>query len=182
MAALVFDTSVLSAFARARRLELLDLLTAGHRRVTTRAVIDELERGCPDHPELRDALAAPWIEEVPVETPGELRFFAEYSRRLVAGERNIGEASVLAWAEAHQAIAIVDDQAAVQCGRERGVEVRRTLALVARGVKRGVMEAAGACKLVDELVQTGGARFPCSGEGFVGYARREGLLGESEKD
>ena len=34
-------------------------------------------------------------------------------RRLVAGGRNVGESSVLAWAQVHGATAVVDDQDAV---------------------------------------------------------------------
>jgi len=53
MPVLVFD----SAFARARRLALLDELTAVDERVTTRAVLEEIRVGLPQHPEeLQDVL------------------------------------------------------------------------------------------------------------------------------
>ena len=42
---LVFDSSVLSCFARAGRLELLHQIAAERRRVVTRDVVVELEEG-----------------------------------------------------------------------------------------------------------------------------------------
>jgi predicted nucleic acid-binding protein len=179
MATLVFDSSPLSCFARSGRLVLLERLTTGYERVTTRAVINELEQGCADFPPLQDALTLPWIKPVPVDGLDELRLFAEYSRRLVAGERNVGEASVLAWAEANAGIALIDDQAAVQVGRERGVEVKRTLAIIARGVRVRLLSRGDAAVLVDDLVRVG-ARFPCTGGEFVAWATAVGLLGGDE--
>lgn len=60
----------------------------------------------------------------------ELYLFGQYMNRLGNLERNAGEASVLAWAEAHSAAAYVDDQVACNVGRGRGVRVHRTLQLV----------------------------------------------------
>jgi predicted nucleic acid-binding protein len=176
MTALALDSSPLSCFARCGRLPLLADLTQGYERVTTKAVINEIEQGCADHPRLQDALSLPWIELVRMDGLDELRLFAEYSRRLVVGVRNVGEASVLAWAEAHGGIALIDDQAAVSCGRERNVKVERTLAIVAKGVRLKLLSRGDAASLVDDLVRAG-ARFPCTGEQFVGWATDKGLLG-----
>jgi predicted nucleic acid-binding protein len=117
------------------------------------------------------------MKVVPVDGLDELRLFAEYSRRLVVRDRNVGEASVLAWAEAHGGIALIDDQVAVQHGRERGVEVRRTLAVIVRGIKRSLVAPADAAKLVNDLVRAG-ARFPCTGERFLEWASEQGLFGK----
>jgi predicted nucleic acid-binding protein len=117
---IVFDTTPLSHFARARRLATLEAITAGHRRITTEAVRDELQDATALHPELAGVLELPWLEVVSTSTLGELRVFAEYARRLGAGPRNVGEASVLAWAEVNAAVAITDDQAAKNHGRQRG--------------------------------------------------------------
>jgi predicted nucleic acid-binding protein len=181
MVALVFDSSALSCFARASRLPLLDDLSAGFDRVTTRAVMGELEQGSSIHPQLADVADLSWLRIVPLDTLAELRLFAEYSRRLAAGARNVGEASVLAWAEAHDAIAIVDDQAAVQCGKARGVQVKRSLAFVAEGVATGVLSREEAGAVVDELAR-GGARFPCSGADFLAWASEKGLLAPGSGD
>lgn len=175
MAILVFDSAPLSCFARAKRLELLEQLTHGDERVTTRAVLDELREGVREHAELQDVLELAWLRVEPVDGLEELRLFAEYARRLGASKHNIGEASVLSWAEAHAAAAFTDDETAVQIGRGRGVDVKRTLALVARGIKRGLLSDAAAQSLTDELLRAG-ARFPFRPGEFVAWARARGLL------
>lgn len=175
MATLVFDSAPLSCFARAEELVLLEQLTSGHERVTTRAVLAELDAGAHDHPLLKTIHALNWLRVEPVDDLPELRCFTEYVRRLGAGAHNIGEATVLAWAEVHAATAFTDDEAAVQIGRGRGVEVRRTLALVAHGVKRGLLTEQRAQNLADDLVAAG-ARFPFKPGAFVPWAKGQGLL------
>jgi predicted nucleic acid-binding protein len=172
---LVLNSSPLSCFARADRLLLLEQLTVGYDRVTVKAVLGELEDGSRTYPALRSVSRLPWLRVEPADDLSELRLFAEYSRRLVSGRHNVGEASVLAWAEAHGAIAVLDDQAGVQMGRERGVEVRRTLALIARGIRDGILSESGAAGLVDDLIR-GGARFPTTAAGFIGWIRDHGLV------
>lgn len=176
MAVLVFDSAPLCCFARAGALATLERLTAGDERVTTQAVLDELRRGVPQHPELGEVLDLPWLLPVGVDSLAELRCFAAYANRLGAGGRDIGEASVLAWAEVHGAIAFTDDQAAVQVGRERGVEVKRTLALIARAVRLSILTEPEAEQLVDALIRAG-ARFPLESAAFLVWARDQGLLG-----
>lgn len=153
---------------------MLDRLTAGNERVTTRAVIDEIRNGVSAFPELQDVLDLIWLKVESADSLDELRFFAKYSRRLGSDSHDIGEASVLAWAEAHGAIAFTDDEAAVPAARDEGVEVRRTLALVARGIKHGVLTDEEGDRLVDELLRAGG-RFPFGAGEFVRWARETGL-------
>jgi predicted nucleic acid-binding protein len=86
-------------------------------------------------------------------------------------ERNAGEASVLAWAERHSAIAYVDDQVACNVGRGRGVRVQRTLHLIISSVRSGVLTESRAQLLVASLVDTD-ARFPQQArEDLFGWAR-----------
>lgn len=177
MPTLVFDNAPLSAFARARELPLLELLTAGNDRVTTAEVVLELESGLRDHPELREVLELPWLRVERLTEEVEIVLFAEYARRLGSGAHDVGEASVLAWAEAHGAIAFTDDEAAVQIGKERRVPVKRTLALMARGVRRGDVSEATAMRAADEMIATG-ARFPFGPGAFARWAREQGLLGD----
>jgi predicted nucleic acid-binding protein len=171
----VFDNAPLSCFARAMRLPELDRLTAGNERVTTRAVIDEIRNGVAAFPELQEVLDLAWLRVEAVDGLDELRLFAKYARRLGSDVHDIGEASVLAWAEANGAIAFTDDEAAVQAGRDEGVEVRRTLAVVARGIKHGVLSDVEADRLVDDLLRAGG-RFPFSAGEFVRWARDNSLV------
>jgi len=181
MPVLVFDTSPLSCFTRADRLGLLKQLTDGFERVTTTAVMDEISNGCALYPVLEQALSLSWMKVVPVDGLDELVAFAEYSSRLVVGNHNVGEASVLAWAEVNGGIAVMDDQTAVSCGRERGVDVKRTLALIARGVRKGILQSSESSGLVDDLIRAG-ARYPCTGSEFMQWASENGLLISSTPD
>lgn len=175
MGTLVFDAAPLSAFARAGRLELLDRLCGTDDRVTTPEVIAELRAGLDLYPALQHAIDLSWLRVEPLAELVELRLFAVYAARFGSGERDVGEASVLAWAEAHGAIAITDDAVAVQVARERGVEVRRTLALVARAVREASVSEPEADALVDALLAAG-ARFPFASGQFLEWARARHLL------
>ncbi len=159
MAALVFDASPLSHFARAGRLETLERLTAGDACHVTRAVMAELDAGVAAYPRLGEVLAAAWLRVVAVDEPRELNVFAAYARSLVVGERNLGEASTLAWAEVHGALAVVDDLAARKLAHARGVSVRGSIGLVMQGVKSQVIGVADGRAILQELHKAG-ARLP----------------------
>ncbi len=176
MATLGFDSSVLSPFARARRLETLEQLTNGHHRVVTRAVLEELDHGIPKHPLLAVVRSLPWLEIVSVDAFEELVAFSDFVRVLGAGRRNIGEASILAWALNRGGVALIDDQSAVNAGKDKDIEVRRSLGLVCDGLHKKTITIEAARTLVDELVNLGGARFPCDGAAFEAWAEANGLL------
>lgn len=84
--ALGLDSSVLSAFARAGRLDVLDRLTAGRRRVVTEAILVELDRGCAEYSSLADVRALPWLEVVTADSPHEAP--TEW-KKLPSGQRRI---------------------------------------------------------------------------------------------
>ncbi len=172
---IAFDNTPLSQFARADRLFDLEAITAGDRRVTTEAVRDELKDGVQQHPAIEQVLTLPWLEIVSASSLQELRAFSEYARRLGAGARNVGEASVLAWTEVNGGIAILDERAGTNQGRERGVEVHGTLWLVCLGYRSGRLDKSAATLLVDAL-RDAEAWFPCDGVTFFKWAEREGLL------
>jgi predicted nucleic acid-binding protein len=174
--ALIFNTSPLSHFALAGRLAMLDRLTAAYRRVVPQAVLDELQAGELAHPPLADVLNADWLEVVAGDGLAELRAFAYYVQVLGAGLRDIGEASVLAWAEVNGGIAVIDERAGRQAAQARGVVVHGTLWLIANGLNVGELLLPEAERLVDQL-RTTGARLPCSGAQFFEWAKTQGLLG-----
>jgi predicted nucleic acid-binding protein len=171
-----FDSSVLSAFARAKRLDVLEHLTSGHRRVVTRAVLGELDRGRTVYPALTDVESRPWLELTSVDSLEELIAFNQYVRVLGESSRNIGEASILAWAEITSNTAVIDDNDAVSAARARHVSVRRSLGLMADGLHRRILTSEQARSVIDDLILIGGARFPCDGAGFEAWAERNGLL------
>lgn len=141
----------------------------------TQAVREEIERGVWKHAELRGILEAGWIDVVHVDGLDELVAVAEYMRRLGSGERDMGEATVLAWAEVHGAIALIDEQVGRRHGKERDVEVHGTLWLISRGVRVGKLTDAQASEIVQRLSDAD-ASFPCDGRTFIAWARQEGLL------
>jgi predicted nucleic acid-binding protein len=140
----------------------------------TAAVADEL-RNAAGHPEVAGADLG-WLEEVRVDGLEVLRVFAAYSSVLGSGERDVGEAATLAWAEANGAIAVVDEAAGRRGAQKRGVEVHGTLWLVAGAVRAGELTEDHAVELVDALRASGGAWLPCDGRGFLAWAREQGLL------
>jgi predicted nucleic acid-binding protein len=165
----------LSHFARAAVLDTLEELTRHCDRHITQAVSDEIARGATIHDKLSVVAKASWLKVVRVDGLAELSAFADFARVLGSGERDVGEASTLAWAHVHNAIAIVDERAGTRRGRERGVEVHGTLWLIAEGRRRDLLTDSGCEQLVDALSDTE-AWFPCRGAEFIAWARAEGLL------
>lgn len=173
---LVLNASPLNCFARSGALPLLDRVTTGHRRIVPQAVLDELRAGEGEYPLLADIRNVEWLEVVPVDSLDELRAFVSYTRRLGSGKRDVGEANVLAWAEVHEGVAILDDRVAKKVAQERQVSCHGTLWLVINAFRQELIDQPGAERLVDRLRHDGGARFPTDGTGLFGWARERGLL------
>jgi predicted nucleic acid-binding protein len=168
---LVFDSSPLNHFARADELETLRDLVKDFECVTTKAVLGELRKGIVRHPTIRDAIDLDWITTVPCDELEELYLFGHYMNRLGNLERNAGEASVLAWAEAHSAAAYIDDQVACNIGRGRGVRVHRTLQLVIAAFRASILNETTTQELIRSLADAD-ARFPqAAREDLFGWAR-----------
>lgn len=144
--------------------------------MVTRAVQDEIWLGRADYPLLADVNGLPWLRPVSADSLEELRVFNQYVRALGSDTRNIGEASILAWAEVTANVALIDDQTAVNVAKARGVTVRRTLSLIANALHARRLDLREAQTLVDDLVGAGVARFPCDGVTFAEWAERNGLI------
>lgn len=156
---LILDTSPLVHFARAGELGALAQLLKDFDCVTTRAVRDETRRGVENYPRIREACELDWIRTVATDDLETLYRFSQYMKHLGNSDRNAGEASVLAWAEINSAVAYVDDQAACNIGRKRGVRVYRTLHLVINAFRSGILGEPEAQRLVRNLADSD-ARFP----------------------
>ena len=172
--ALVFDSSPLNYFCRAGCLDVLEQLTRGSPRFVTRAVRAEIEKGVARYPELQQVLDAQWLGLVG-EDPAVLQKFAEFSRQIGRSGKNVGEASVLAWAAVHQATAVIDDQAGYKLAKRHGIAVIRSLTLLAHAVRDGSLSEVGAETLVD-LLRDSEAYFPTSGSDFIAWAHDQGFL------
>lgn len=176
MVTLVFDTSPLNAFARARELDTLRDLTEGHRCCTTEPVLEEIDAGVRTYPELALIREFSWLQGVRCDGLEELIAFAHIHQRFGRSRRDVGEASVLAWAKVHRAIAIIDERVGRQVAQEERIESAGTLRLIADGIQRQRLTLEKASMLVDRLRGRGGAWLPCDGGGFLSFCRKHGLL------
>ncbi len=82
---------------------------------------------------------------------------------------------MLAWAEVHQATAIVDDRVGKRAGLARGVDVHGSLWLIFEGYNKGLLGRDTVEGLIDRLVDAE-AWFPCTSADTFEWAKREGLL------
>lgn len=138
-------------------------------------MLDEIERGVDQYPELAAVIEAEWLDVVRTDDLDVLRCLAEYVRLLSAGPRNLGECTVLAWCEAHGGVAVIDDGAGRNAGDARDVRIRGTLRLIAAGYRAGQLNEQAAIELVDAL-RDAEAWFPCNGSEFFDWARSQQLL------
>jgi len=172
---LVWDTSPLYHAALADRLDVLGDVASGPpqqpwRNVTTAAVDEELGQLLGQRPQL------PWLEVVHVDGLDEIIALARWVGIVSASVHNRGEATVLAWADTHGAVAIIDDRDARRAGARNGLTVHGTLWICARAVNEGRLLPGAADGLIRALADTG-ARFPVRARhGFTVWARAEGLL------
>lgn len=171
----VLDAMCLSHFARAERLDVLRDLLVDKECWTTQVVLEEIRQGIAAHPPLGDVLAADWITVAQLDTLDEVGLFARWAGRLGSGERDLGEASVLAAAELRSGTAITDDQGAVRIARTYGLDAHGTIWLLAGTCRNGKLSEPATGNLVDALRATG-LRLPCTGAEFPSYARQHGLL------
>lgn len=172
---LVFDTTCLSHFARAERLDVLHDLVLDHKCMTTDVVRAELRTGLGNFPELSTALEADWLGVARLDTLEALACFAEWIRRMGASERHHGESSVFAAVQLSGGVAITDDRDAVRVGRANNLRVHGTIWLLARACRAGKLPETGAANLIETLRATG-MRLPCTGPEFGRYARQYKLL------
>jgi predicted nucleic acid-binding protein len=176
---LVLDTTCLSHFARADRLDVLRDLLVARKCWTTEIVIAELNRGVADYPLLAHVSDQEWLLIDALDSIAGIRLYDTWRRRVGSTDRDQGEASVFAAAEQQGATAITDDRRAAKVGRFHGLDVHGTVWLLAGACRQGKLTQGGAGALIDAL-RAAGHRLPCTGAGFASYARQHGLLLEPE--
>lgn len=175
MPTLVFDTGPLSHFARAHRLDVLRAVAADRTVVIPRPVVEELRRGAHLHRDIGAVLEADWIEHRKIQSDAEAEAFRRYAARMVSGDRNVGEAAVLALAKTIRATAVVDDAVAFRLGKRSGVSCTRTLALLVGAVRLGTLTLDDVSDLADRLITTE-YRLPFGPGEFARWAREENLF------
>jgi predicted nucleic acid-binding protein len=174
---LVLDTTALSHFARANRVDELRKAVADDEPVLLAEVAAELARGIADYPSLEDAVSGDWLKRVGLEELLELAAFARYKGELGGGlERNNGEAAVLAWVTVNGGVAIIDEVVARVIGAREGLQVHGSLWLLIRSFRTGTFDRATVEAIVDDLIATG-MRLPVStGADLFTWAYETGIL------
>jgi predicted nucleic acid-binding protein len=173
--ALVFDTGPLCHFAHAGWLGTLKAVVGKRLAVVPDAVLVELEVGVASDSRLRAVLEADWIDRRELREPHELTSFAKFAQRLVSGDRNRGEAAVLALAETMPAVAVIDDAAARRAAVDFDISFRPTLALLCEGIRGGLLTVPLVSALADDLLATE-YRLPFQPGGFERWVNANDLL------
>jgi len=173
--ALVFDTMVLSAFAEADRLDVLGNMLAGDVCYMTDVVRSEIQDGAQTRPALAVVEDAEWLQRGDLTTDQELIAFVQWVGRVGSTEHGRDEASVFAFAEVHNVIAITDDRTAKAVARTYGLSVHGSLWLIAGFCAAGKLSEHAAGGLIDGLAAVG-LRLPCTGSRFPAWAHANGLL------
>ncbi len=172
----MLDTGPLTHFARSQWLGVLKAVLHDVDVVIPDLVERELTSSVASNPHNRAVLDADWIAVVPLDTDARLAALARFTARLVGPQgRNIGECGVLALAETTpDAIAVVDDGAAVRAARDHGVPVRRTLGLLCEAVRAQLLTVPLVSALADDLLASR-YRLPFRPGGFARWAEEQGM-------
>ncbi|MFY1669666.1 hypothetical protein ACN27G_06870 [Plantactinospora sp. WMMB334] len=120
-------------------------------------------------------MALDWLQIASLDTLEELGGFVKWAGRLGSGDRDLGEASVLAAAELRHGIAVTDDREATRVARRHGADVHGTIWLLATACRLEKLTLVAAGNVMEAL-RTEGARLPCTGTEFEAFARRHQLL------
>ena len=169
---LVFDTTCLSHFAIADRVDVLGDLVKGLPCHSTTVVLEEVRRGAARHEQLRAIFEQEWITVQRIDASiDRLATFVRWTERIGSGnDRDLGEASVLAVAAELGATAVVDDLAAKKVALHHYPKVHGTLWLLAEAWKIGKATEVQVCNLVNSLIDSG-MRLPCTGNDFSDFVK-----------
>ncbi len=140
-------------------------------------VAAELRAGRDTDSRIAGAVDAGWLEIRTLHTDREVTEFVRFSSLLVKGDRNVGEAGVLALAKVLSATAVVDDGAARRAARANGVTVRPTLALLCAAINQGLLTVKLVSALADDLLATE-YRLPLGPGGFEAWAVANGMIAD----
>lgn len=175
---LVFDDGPLSHFAEAGWLGLLRTWVGAREAWLPETVRRELGWGVDAYPHLRAVLEAPWLMPRVLDSATESTLFGLYSGRLLGpNNENLGECGVLALAEAHKAVAVIDDGKARTIAKERGVTVKTTVSLLCDLVNDGSLALNTAAEVADALLETE-YRLPFDPGEFKMWVIEKGLIND----
>lgn len=175
----VVDTGPLSHFARAGWFGILQLIAPDGVIWIPDTVEREILQARSSNAWLEPIVEFDWVRVLPIQTDAELAAFSRYARLLVGDDgRNIGECGVLALAEVHGMVSVVDDQAGHKAAVRCGVDNRRTLGLLCDAVEAGHVTLATVSIVADALCDSE-YRLPFQRGGFERWAIANGRLQSS---
>lgn len=148
----VFDATPLIYLAKVGRLRLVDDLNGAC--VIPQPVYEEVvetgvEQGYPDARRIESAVETDHFEIVPVETT-DLRSRLEENTRL-----SDADGAVLAYARAHEAVAVMDETYGRDVATTEGVTTRGTAFLVLKLAMKEVLDVDEARTVIDEMLDAG---------------------------
>lgn len=176
MTVLVWDTSPLMHATLADRFDVLADYAKGPaerpwRNVVPMPVIKEIERN-------QIGLDRSWLDVVRLDELDELVALVRWAGMLGVNTQtglNLGETSVCAWAQVHEATAIIDDADARKVAANSGVRVHGSLWVIASAVRENGHSPAAADSFVRALTDSG-MRYPKMPDGFCAWATQNNLL------
>lgn len=172
----VFDTGPLSHFARSGWLGALRFLIGSQPACVPEAVARELADGQHQHAHLGLVLQADWLPIDRFDDVAALVRTARYEERLAADGRNRGECAVLGLAGTRGWTAVIDDSEARRIAREDRIDYSTTARLLGQAIKSKQMTVPACAAIADDLLRTE-YRLPfSSGQDFLDWAVREGIL------
>lgn len=148
----VFDATPLIVFAKADRLDVVDVLD--DERVIPTAVYEEVvetgvAEGYPDARRVKRAVEADTFSVV--DAPDSTL----YEELAASHPLSAADAAVLALARGRDGIAVMDERAGRGVADAEGIETRGTAYVVLTGVKRGELSPSTARTVLDEVVDAG---------------------------
>ncbi|MBS1252394.1 MAG: hypothetical protein MAG451_01433 [Anaerolineales bacterium] len=151
---IIFDNTVLSNFAAADKVPLLEQIYRDHA-CTTLMVVDEiqdgLDAGYQHLKTVAEVLNPPhstgWLSVLPLESSQEQALYIELSSSLGAGE-----ASCLAAAIAHGLALATDDLAARRRATRRNVQLTGTIGILVRLVREGHLPLSEANSVLTQMI------------------------------
>lgn len=174
---LVFDTGPLRHFAINNWLGVLKAVVGRRRAMIPDMVVDELVRATGSHPEIQAALDAGWIEHHDLSSDDEVAAYIRFQEGLVSGDRNRGEAGVIALAHTIGGTAVIDDRAGRKTAERGGIPLTGTLGLLLAAIRADppLLTVSLVSHLVDDLI-AGQYRLKIPPGGFEAWAKEQGYL------
>jgi predicted nucleic acid-binding protein len=178
--AVAIDATALIHFTKCGRLGALrEIVEPQGRAVTTQAVLDE---AMAIGGSVRASISSSaWLKVGDLSTLDEIRELARFTRLLGSGDRDIGEATILAWARLAGGVALVDDRKAHRIGSAHGVTVHGLLWFLRQAELDGTLDLADVRATIGDLAESG-MYLPCGPRTYASWCKENETLLDAGAD